>query len=535
MSDGGKPKVLKSRLLAFVAAAALVPAVAIAAPPKDLDAYIARIMQQTGAPGMSVSIVEDGKTTFLKGFGVRRLGSPEKVDVATVSPTGSTGKAFTTAALAILVDEGKIGWDDHVTDHLPGFQMYDPWVTREMTIRDLLVHRSGLGLGQGDLLFVPTSTWSRADSVHNLRYLKPHTSFRSGFAYDNVLYMVAGQLIEAVSGQTWESFVTEHVLKPAGMKDTIVIADRFQRPNRTQPHARLNGAIRGLGDMQVLNEHDMLGANSAPAGGLAISAEDFAQWLKIQLAHGSLPDGKGRLFSEEQSRQMWTPQTLVSIAPVPPELKDIQRQFSSYALGWGVSDWRGHKVISHGGGDIGHISMVVLIPEKNVGFTIEMNSEEGVALTGLTDRLLDHYLGYGDTDWTAVLAKIHDRQVAAALKALPPDTPAQGADIGPALPLDRYAGTYKDAWYGAVEIRDEGGKLIIDFKHSPGMVGELQHYQYETFKTVWRDKVMEPAFVTFQLTADGKIDRISMKPVSPLADFSWDYQDLDLRPVSAAQ
>lgn len=525
-----------SRLPAMAAALALAaPAAALAAPPAGLDAYVEGLLKATGAPGMSVSIVEDGKTTYLKGFGVRRLGSPEKIDAHTVSPTASTGKAFTVAALAILVDQGKLKWDDHVIDHLPWFQMYDPWVTREMTIRDLLVHRSGLGLGQGDLLFVPRSTWSRRDSVHALRYLKPHTSFRTAYAYDNVLYMVAGQLIEEVTGQTWEDYVTQHVLKPAGMNDTIVSEHRFDRPDRTQPHARLNGAFRGLGDMEVLNERDMLGANAAPAGGLAISAADFATWAKIQLAHGALPDGKGRLFSEEQSRQMWTPQIHEPINPLPPELAAAQPQFNSYALAWNISDWRGHKIVTHSGGDIGHIAMIVLIPEKNVGFTIEMNSEEGVAIKGLMNRLLDHYLGYGEIDWGKLYLNVRDRQIAAALKALPPETAAEGAGIGPALPVDRYAGTYKDPWYGPVEIRNEGGKLLIDFKHSPGMVGELQHYQYETFKTVWRDKVIEPAFVTFQLTAEGKVDRVSMKPVSPLADFSWDYQDLDLRPVAAAQ
>jgi CubicO group peptidase (beta-lactamase class C family) len=526
---------LKRTLLGMAAALALAPAAALATPPADLDAYVARILKDTGAPGMSVSIVEGGKTVYVKGFGVRKLGSPERIDAHTVSPTGSTGKAFTVAALATLVDAGKIKWDDHVIDHLPWFQMYDPWVTREMTIRDLLVHRSGLGLGQGDLLFVPRSTWSRRDSVYALRYLKPHTSFRSAYAYDNVLYMVAGQLIEEVTGQTWEDYVASHVLKPAGMTDTVIIERRFDRPDRTWPHARLNGAFRGLGDMEVLNEHDMLGANSAPAGGLAISPTDFATWAKIQLAHGALPDGKGRLFSEEQSKQMWTPQIHQPIRQQPPELAAAQQQFSSYALGWDISDWRGHKIVSHGGGDIGHIAMIVLIPEKNVGFTIEMNSEEGVALKGLMNRLLDHYLGYGETDWEALYKQVHDKQVAAALKALPPETAPEGASVGPALPLDRYAGTYKDPWYGPIEIRNEGGKLLIDFKHSPGMVGELRHYQYETFKTIWRDKVIEPAFVTFQLTADGKIERASMKAVSPLADFSWDYHDLDLRPVAAAQ
>lgn len=527
---------MKTRLIGMAAALALAPTLAMAAPPSDLDAYVGEAMKTTGAPGMAVTIVENGKTTYAKGFGVRKLGAPEKVDAGTIFPTGSTGKAFTVAALATLVDEGKIRWDDHVIDHLPEFQMWDAWVTREMTIRDLLVHRSGLGLGEGDLLFVPRSTYSRAETVHQLRYLKPKTSFRSGFAYDNVLYMVAGLLIERVSGQTWEDYVREHVLRPAGMNDSQSDEQRrFQRPDRAWPHARLDGAFRGLGDMAVLDERETLGRNSAPAGGIAISAEDWAQWIKIQLAHGALPDGKGRLFSEEQSRQMWDPQIHQPITPRPGPLAAATPQFSSYALGWDIRDWRGHKIVWHAGGDIGFISIVVLIPEKNVGFSVMMNSEEGVALQGVMDRLLDYYLGYPAYDWTRAYEQVKDQQVAAALKALPKQAPAEGAGVGPSLPLERYAQTYQDAWYGPIDIRMEGGKLVIDFKHSPGMIGELQHWQYDTFKTVWRNKADEPAFITFRLDADGRIQGATMKPVSPLADFSWDYQDLDLRPAAAAK
>ncbi len=222
---------------------------AFAAPPAAFDARIEALRNQVGVPGMAIAIVENGKVTLAKGYGVKKLGSPEPVDADTIFPTGSTGKAFTVADLAILVDQGKIGWDDKVIDHLPGFQMYDPWVTREMTIRDLLVHRSGLGLGAGDLLFVPRSNLSRAEAVNRLRYIKPATSFRSGFAYDNVLYMVAGQLIEAVTGKTWEAFTAEQILKRAGMlHSTSDDPPRFATEDRAQPHARLNGGLRGVGD-----------------------------------------------------------------------------------------------------------------------------------------------------------------------------------------------------------------------------------------------------------------------------------------------
>src|SRR5580692_2307195 len=233
---------------------------AVAAPPNGFEARVEGLRKQIGVPGMAVAIVENGKVTLARGFGARALGAPEPVDADTIFPTGSTGKAFTVAALGILVDQGKIHWDDKVIDHLPGFQMYDPWVTREMTIRDLLVHRSGLGLGAGDLLFVPRTNLSRAESVRRLRYIKPATSFRSGFAYDNILYMVAGELIEAVSGETWEKFVAERVFKPAGMLHSTSDNDvRFAAADRAQPHARVKGPFRGIGEQTALDERDDLG------------------------------------------------------------------------------------------------------------------------------------------------------------------------------------------------------------------------------------------------------------------------------------
>ena len=333
--------------LALTACALALPA--RAAPPVGFNAEVEQLRRAHGVPGMAIAIVEDGHTTLARGYGVRQLGSTAPVDADTIFMTGSTGKAFTTAALATLVDAGRIGWDDKVVDRLPGFQMYDHWVTGEMTIRDLLTHRSGLGLGQGDLLFVPRSNLSRAETVRRIRFLKPQTSFRSGFAYDNILYMVAGQLIEAVTGQTWEDYVRDHVLKPAGMTDsTTDDAHRFADADRAYPHARL-AAVRGTGPQQRLDERDDLGHNASPAGGLAISANDFARWMTIQLDGGAVPGGD-RLFSQAARDEMWKPEILQPIDPVPPVLALTQPTFNTYGFGWEVRDYRGHRIVWHAGG-----------------------------------------------------------------------------------------------------------------------------------------------------------------------------------------
>jgi len=353
-------------------------------PPADIGESVEALRQKVGAPGVSIAIVEDGKTTLARGWGVRKLGESAPVDGETIFQTGSTGKAMTVAALAVLVDEGRIAWDDPVIKHMPWFRMYDPWVTREMTIRDLLVHRSGLGLGQGDLMFVPRTNLTRKQTAERVAFLKPRTSFRSAYAYDNILYAVAGQLIEEVTGQRWEDFIRERVLRAGGMKNaTSDSEDRFRIANRSWPHARLSGVLRGIGPQQVLDERDELGRNGAPAGGLALSAEDMAAWLKIQLAHGALPDGK-RLFSEQQAAEMWAPVTPMPITPLPDALKPAQPTQQAYALGWQVQDYRGHRIIQHGGGVFGSITRVVMIPDRNVGFAIMMNSEDSGMLLGLT-------------------------------------------------------------------------------------------------------------------------------------------------------
>ncbi len=489
--------------------------------------------RKIGVPGMAVAIVEDGKATLVRGYGVRKMGESDRVDADTIFPTGSTGKAFTAAALATLVDAGKIGWDDKVIDRLPGFQMYDPWVTREITIRDLLVHRSGLGLGAGDLMFVPRGSISRAEAVKRLRYIKPATSFRSGYAYDNVLYMVAGQLIEAVSGQTWEDYVREHVLVPAGMTQSTSDNDRrFANPNRAYLHARASDRVRGVGPLQLLNERDELGRAAMPAGGLAISANDMTQWLKLQLAGGKLPGG-GQLFSEAAHGEMWKPVVLQPIASQPEPLKLTEPMFQTYALGWSVKDYRGHKLIWHGGAVFGAQTVVALIPEKKVGFALEINSEDGEILLGLMYELLDHYLGFAPNDWPTKYSEFKQARLAGAMKAL--DAPAaKPAKVGPSLPLERYAGVYSDAWYGNIDVAVSKGSLTIDFKSTPRMGGRLEHWQYDTFITRFDDKAIEPAYVTFGLGAEGQVERVTMKPVSPLADFSYDYQDLLFTPAGKA-
>ena len=504
---------------------------ALAAPPAGFEQRVEQLRKAIGAPGVSITIVEDGKVTLAQGWGVRDITTNQPVDADTIFFTGSTGKAFTSAALATLVDQGKIAWDDKVIDHMPDFRMWDPWVTREMTIRDLLVHRSGLGLGQGDLLFLPNSTLSRKETVRRIRYLKPATSFRSAYAYDNILYMAAGQLIEEVSGQTWEQYLRRHVFGPLGMTNSTNSDAEFQaNPNHARPHSRSGGAIHGLGTQTPLDGHATIAQNAAPAGGLAISANDMSRWLLTQLSRGKIAGSDKRLFSEQQSEEMWNGVVPTPIRQFPAEFAETLPNFSLYALGWTLSDYRGAKVVGHDGAVFGSQATVVMIPNKKIGIFIAANSEDGQIILGLRDELLDHYLGAPKGSWPEKFHQFKMGRLEAAAKQVQAAS-ATPARVGPSLPLDRYVGDYDDPWYGTIKVRQAGKGLTIDFPHSTGMEGPLTHHQFDTFRTNPSLKWVEPAYVTFSTGADGKIDRVTMKPVSPAADFSWDYQDLLFTPV----
>lgn len=508
-----------------------------AAPPPDIDAYVGRTLQAFDAPGFSLAIVENGETVHARGYGVRELGRKAPADEHTIFPIGSCTKAFVAAALAILVDDGKLSWDDLVADRLPGFRMYDPYTTANMTVRDLLVHNSGLSLGAGDLLWLGGSDYTRKGLIERLRYIKPARSFRDGFAYDNVLYVVAGQLVEQLSGLTWEAFTEQRMLAPLGMKDSTVPFDKaLKARNRASLHARLQGEMRGLGPNSVLPDHSTVAesANTAPAGSIQASAVDMAQWLKVQLAHGALPGGK-RLFSEAQAVEMWTGRTIEPPDRYPPVLDARKPAFNLYALGWNVSDYRGHKVIEHTGGVFGGAAFVMLIPEKNVGIAAMVNSEDGATRRAVVYHLADHYLGLSQEDWIGNYRKAVDQIMAgglAALKSLPADP---GSGPGPSLPLEKYAGQYQDPWYGTMTITHDGKALALQFDRTRALHAPLEHVRHDTFRTRFPDRNLEDTYVTFALKPDGSVDQVRMKAVSPLADFSFNYHDLLFTPVARSR
>jgi CubicO group peptidase (beta-lactamase class C family) len=492
--------------------------------PPDFDGYVARVIKTFQVPGMAVAIVKDGRVVLARGYGVKKLGAAGPVTPRTRFGIASNTKLFTSTALGILVDEGKIEWDAPVIRYLPSFAMYDPWVTREITVRDLLVHRSGLGLGAGDLLWWPVSTYDRKEVVRRLRYIKPATSFRSAYAYDNVLYQVAGELIEAVSGQSWEQFMSSRVLAKVGMTQSNVSHADMSGPDVATPHAEVEGVVRPIAPFT--------GENTNPAGGINSTAEDMAKWMIVQLDSGRLGDGS-RLYPASTTRQLWRIVTpLVASAP-PPGLSWTSANFRGYALGVNVTEYQGRKMLTHTGGLPGYVSQVTMIPELKLGIAVLTNQESGEAFQSITLRALDAYLGLPAHDYPAIFQTMAAASLARARAAEASATAKRDSASGPSLPLAAYAGTYRDAWYGDITIGSENGKLVIRFSHTPSLVGDLAHWQHDTFVARWRDRELRAdAYVTFSLTPGGAVERATMEAVSPLTDFSFDFQDLELRPVS---
>lgn len=527
-------RIAASLLIAFAAAGsahAQAPAAASAEEKLafSLDADVKRVMKTFDVPGVAIAVVKDGKVVVAQGFGLRKLGDPTPVDGKTIFEIASNSKAFTAAGLAMLVDQGKLSWDDPVIKHLPDFRMYDPYVTAEMTVRDLLTHRSGLGLGAGDLMWWPTTTFSTDEIIHNLRYIKPATSFRNSYAYDNLLYIVAGKIIAMKSGKSWGETMREWILEPVGMSTTTTSLDEHLKlANVSAPHSKINGKISVVKPMPV--------ANAIGAVGINTNAEDIARWMKVLLDDGRVGKDAGgkevRLWSEKQAREMWTAQTPMKINQPRPPLAATKPNFYAYGLGFQLRDYQGKLVAMHGGALQGFYSRVLLVPEAKLGIAIFTNAESGPALNALQYRLLDQYLGVAPTDWIGRIAEVDRELHEKEMERVKAEKATRAAQSRPSLPLAAYEGDYKDAWYGVATIKRVGGKQVLSFSRTPDLTGELEHFQHDTFIVRWKERNFNAdAYVTFSLDHDGTIERMRMKPISTETDFSYDFQDLLFTPV----
>ncbi len=490
----------------------------------EIDSLVVRTMKAFDVPGIAVAVVRGNKIVHLKGYGVRSLHTKLEVDPNTLFGIASNSKAFTTAALGILVDEKKLHWDDKVIDYIPEFRLYSPYVTEEFTIRDLLTHRSGLGMGAGDLMIWPGGNdFTVADIIHNLRFLKPVSGFRTKFDYDNLLYIVAGEVVARVSKLSWEDFIEERIMKPLGMNGSAATFSRLKdKSNVIDPHAPLDGVL------QVI-DRDFTETGDA-AGGIYSNITDMCKWIIMQMNNGKYGDkSENQLFSKEVHEAMWTPNTIIPARTISP----YNTHFSSYGLGWFLSDVKGYKQVSHTGGLGGIVTQVTLFPEKKLGIIVFTNQQSGAAFSSITNTIKDSYLGLPRTNWIKAYSDQVSEQVLNAKKIsdeIWKDIELQQGKSSSSQSDSLYTGTYTDPWLGDVTISAKNGKMWFDTKRSPKLSGEMMFYKGNTFVVKWKDRSMDAdAFAVFLLDRQGKASGMTMKAISPLTDFSFDFQDLEFK------
>ncbi len=495
--------------------------------PVEIDKLVESTIKTFKVPGIAVAIVKDGKMVFAKGYGVRSLATGKPVDEHTLFGIASNSKAFTTTALGILVDEGKINWDDRVIDYIPDFRLYDPYVSEDFRIRDLLTHRSGMGLGAGDLMIWPDGTdFTRADVIHNLRYLKQVSPFRSKYDYDNNLYIVAGEVIAKVSGQSWEDFVQQRILQPLEMKES---ATTFIRIKDTSDIIAAHAVVDGKVQVIERTKGELMNA----AGGIYSSVYDLSKWVIMHLNKGGYGTGNSsQLISKRNHQELFTPQTLMGVGTAPP----YNSHFAAYGLGFRLTDAKGYLEVSHTGGLAGMVTQITMYPELNLGIIVLTNQQVGAAFSAITNQIKDRYLGVTGMDWVKLLGdrvKSSDERAAKVTEQVWQDIAKQQASgKGSAPDFGIYTGTYRDPWFGDIFIEQKGNKLQIRAKRSPGLTGELIYYKGQTFVAKWNDRSFDAdAFVLFESGYEGKAAGIKMKPISPNTDFSYDFQDLELKRV----
>jgi len=472
----------------------------------QLDGYISRSMQDWRIPGLAVAIVKDDATVLERGYGVCGIATPQAVNEHTIFAIGSNTKAFTVTALGLLVQAGKIAWDDPVIKYLPGFQMFDPYVTREITIRDLLCHRSGLSTWGGDLLAYGSS-FTRDEVVDRVRFVPPAFSFRSGFGYSNFMFITAGQIIPAVTGLSWDDFVKQRLFEPLGMTRTTTSIHNLEGiPNVAAPHDDIGGSICALPYRNV--------DNIGPSGGINSTVHDLTHWLRLQLSNGTYADQT--IVTEAIIEETRTPHTPIRIPPAGRKLIPT-RHFYAYGLGWFLMDYQGRLVVSHGGAVDGMLSRVVLVPEAQLGLVILTNHLSHNFDLALALHVADAYLDAPSTAWNQrCLDQFRDstvQHVEQKKKVLEARKSA-----GPTLALHDYAGDYLSPTCGAATICERDGKMILQLAIHPAITGELEHWHFDTFLCKWTDPVFDQSLIPFILDGQGVITEFRLKVREDLID-----------------
>jgi len=476
---------------------------------EKLDEFYKRAVQEWNVPGMAVAIVKDDSVVLAKGYGLKNINTGEEVNASTLFPIASITKSFTAAGLGILVDEAKISWNDKVRQYLPWFEIINPHVSSNMNIRDLLSHRSGLKTFSGDLLWYGTD-YSREEVVRRAKHLQPAYGFREHYGYSNIMFITAGEIIEVVSGMSWDEFMEEHFFEPLNMERTVTSIDELKdMPDVTTPHTTFDGKTITI---DFLNWDNIGGA-----GAIISSVDEMTAWLELNLNKGIY---KGdTIFSEEVTREMWKPHTIQNVSPFSLAFFP-STHFKAYGLGWAMFDYHGKKVVNHSGGYDGIISQMALVPEEDLGMIFLTNKNAYLILPTMY-QTLDAFLTDDSTDWSQALQPIKqymDRQEEAREKELE-EQRVEGTT--PSLAAEDYTGRYKDEMYGEAKVFLEDEELMLQFMPAMKFKGELKHYHYDVYTVEFKEFPSLPeGLATFTLNSKGKVDKLVINVPNPDFDFT---------------
>ncbi len=470
-----------------------------------IDAGIEAMLADWTTPGVAVAVVQGDSIVFARGYGVRRLGEPGRVGPETRFAVASNTKAFTAALLAQLQEQGELSGDDRVIDHLPDFRMHDPWITQEIQIQDLLTHRNGLPTFGGDHLWIGQNL-PRAEVVRRIRWLEPAGSFRASFHYQNLMYLVAGQVAAAAAGQNWDLLMQERILGPLGMTgSSTTLAALEGIEDVASAHETVDG------ELMPVEYDDVRGV--APAAALNSNVLDMSQWMRANLNGGEV-DGT-RIFSERAARAMQAVQYPLGVSPWNEA--NLGQRFSGYGFGWFIGEYRGRKVVTHSGGLTGMISLQTLLPEEGIGIVVLTNYAPSAPTRAITYTILDALLGEPARDWNSVYRGFVEQGEQRRARAEEELQASRIPDTTPSLPLESYVGSYEDELSGPAQVRVEDGHLVFDY--NPRHLGDLEHWNHDVFRVHWRHPIfdMQPmTFLQFELDRDGAVESLTVTFYDPI-------------------
>lgn len=479
-----------------------LPALLVATPlgaqhpgPRDwraFDRYVAEAVRDWNAPGLAIAVVAGDSVVFAHGYGVRALGTHDSVDTHTLFANASTTKAFTSMVLAMLVDDGRMSFDDPVIRWLPGYRLADPWVTRELRVRDLVTHRVGFG----DPLFLWYGRDAGWDTIaHRLAFVEPETSFRSHFAYNNVSYATAGVIAGVVAGEPWDALVHTRILAPLGMNETVTRgSDLPMNGNVAEPHDIINDTLQRIEPPQLVDP-------IPSAGAMYSSVSDMAKWLRFLLDSAQV--GPRRLVSAASFTELFRPQMIIGEDEFYPTALRTHPHVTAYGMGWFLQDYRGQWVVFHTGSIDGYVAIVGMMPDLGVGVVAFANRDHVEVRHALMLRVFDMFLDGPPHDWSSDLRGMYDSLAAASAERRAARDSARVVGTNPSHALDAYVGAYADSAFGVGRVRMEDGHLV--WAVSAYLTGTLEHWQYDTFRIHWRRPWLGTNVVTFLTGADGQI------------------------------